>query len=150
MASTITDGKLIIKISESLLLNGEEQGAVTTKVLTGINEISKRIVNLVQDTNHNIAQFASTKTSASEYDVSKLEYIRITNLDGSEAIIVSYNTYGPATATLPIQPGGSVLLFGKGANGIASDTIPTSTLSLENIYLRTSRPVPVEILIATQ
>ena len=151
MASTITDGTLIVKISESLLFNGEEQGATTTAVLTGIDEVAKRIVRLTADTNHNIAKFAGTKTSESEYDVGNLQYVRITNLDDTATVIASYNTTGPATATLPIKPGGSLLLFGKGANGIASDTIPESTLSLENIYLRTSRTgVDVEFLIATQ
>ena len=101
MASTITDGTLIVKISESLLFNGEEQGATTTAVLTGIDEVAKRIVRLTADTNHNIAKFAGTKTSESEYDVGNLQYVRITNLDDTAIVIVSYNTTGPATATLP-------------------------------------------------
>ena len=46
MASTLTASKLIVKISESILLNGEEQGAVTTEVIDSIGEIYKRIITI--------------------------------------------------------------------------------------------------------
>ena len=148
MASTITNGKLVVKISESFLLNNKEQGGVTTTILSDVNEYSKRIVTLVADTSHTIAEFANTITSVLEYDSSKLKYIRITNLDDTTKVIVTYGA-GTTAAALPVQASGSLLLFGKGARGAASDAAITSTSSLDSIYLRSSAAIDVEILIAT-
>ena len=44
MASTVTAATLSVSITESIILNGRQQGGTITKTFASINEISKRIL----------------------------------------------------------------------------------------------------------
>ena len=152
MASTIQDSKLVVKISESVILNGKEQGGVTTKILSGINTYSKRIVTLIEDTSHSVAEFVASSLIASdlEYDSDKLQYIRMTNLDDTNKVIITYVS-AAGNAALAVRAGGSTLLFSKVANGSsAGDSGLTSTSRMTNLVIRpVGGNVDVEIVIAT-
>ena len=41
MATTLSSATMTVRVIESIKLNGTEQGAVNTKFVSGINEISK-------------------------------------------------------------------------------------------------------------
>jgi hypothetical protein len=46
MASTVTAATMTVTVSESITLNGKNQGSTNTLTLPGIVNISKRIVNV--------------------------------------------------------------------------------------------------------
>mgnify|MGYP003127187642 CR=1 FL=1 len=48
MSSTIGSATLTVKVTESISLNGSEQGATNTMTISSVNEISKRIVSVPQ------------------------------------------------------------------------------------------------------
>ena len=62
MATTIKSSTLRVKIQESITLDGSEQGTVTTKAISGINAISKRLVT-VTATEAVIATFSAAVAS---------------------------------------------------------------------------------------
>ena len=61
MTSTLTAATLTVKITESIDLNGKDQGGSTTLSLASINEISKRIVTVTTTE----AEVVAMSTSAS-------------------------------------------------------------------------------------
>ena len=46
MASTISAATLTVSVTESITLNGSNMGATNTKTISGVNEISQRIISL--------------------------------------------------------------------------------------------------------
>ena len=46
MATKIISAPLKVTVTESITLNGTQQGAVNTKTITAIGEISKRIITI--------------------------------------------------------------------------------------------------------
>ena len=92
MASTVTSGKLVVKLSESLTLNGEDHGGITTMVVPSINEIYKRIVTIpvndgtIGNNDHYTLITTSGDTAASvvsqnQFIIGTMKYVRITNLN---------------------------------------------------------------------
>ena len=57
MASTITPASLVVKITETISLNGSAQGATNSVTFASIKEVFKRIVRCVDDTDCTIATF---------------------------------------------------------------------------------------------
>ena len=90
MASTITAATLTVKITETISLNGQDQGGTNTLTIGSINEVSKRIITIPASADTTIATFAAAvSTSVQAYDVEDVRYIRLTNLDDTESINVA-------------------------------------------------------------
>ena len=92
MASTVTAGKLVVKLSESIFLNGEDHGSVNTMIVPSINEIYKRIVTIpvndgsIGSNDHYTLITTSGDTAASavshnQFIIGDMKYVRITNLN---------------------------------------------------------------------
>ena len=91
---------LKVTIREELTLNGYDQGATNTLTISGINELSKRIVTATT-TEAGLLGFLSALSSvgvtankvgylAGILDDGDVKYIRITNLDGSNHITLTF------------------------------------------------------------
>ena len=92
MASTLSSATMIVRVVESIKLNGTEQGAVNTKTISSINEISKRILT-VPTSEITITSF-STAVSTGTFIEGDVRYIRITNKDDSNFVyLVFKNEY---------------------------------------------------------
>ena len=90
MASTITPSTLTVSISDSISLNGRQQGSVTTKRISDIKEIYKRIVRCIDDSDCTIAAFqTATHTVDNAIDLENVRYIRVTNLDDTNPMNLS-------------------------------------------------------------
>ena len=97
MATTITNATMSVTITESISLNGSNQGGTNTFSVADIDEVSKRIVTCPASNTTTIATFASAvNSSAGAIDVEDCRYIRVTNLDDTNPITLA----GVGAATL--------------------------------------------------
>ena len=76
---------LITTISESLTLNGNQQGGKTTYTISGINDSYKRIIE-VPSTEITLYTTNATAVGGSQFESDLIEYARITNLDSSNSV----------------------------------------------------------------
>ena len=87
MASSVTASTMTVTISESITLNGKNQGSTNTFNITSISDIFQRIVSCTASQTTIIASFdADVHGAANAIDIQNSKYIRITNLDDAEAI----------------------------------------------------------------
>ena len=161
MASTVTAATLTVTITESVTLNGSDQGATNSMTVASVNEVYKRIVTCVDDTDCTIAVFKSaTNTSDGALDVEDVRYIRVTNLDDTNPINLSLqvdtgedDSAADASTTLLLEAGKSFIM-GSPSDGIATDddaaTIVTTLNNLESIIADSaSAAVQMEVFIAS-
>ena len=86
---------LTVTITENVTLNGKERGSENTLEITGVNQTMGRIVSTPADgggaaTQTTIANFRTAVTTAdSAMDDDDVKYVRVTNLDDTNQIILS-------------------------------------------------------------
>ena len=146
MASTVTAATLTVTITESVSLNGSDQGATNSLTVSSVNEVYKRIVTCVDDTDCTIAVFKSaTNTADGALDVEDVRYIRVTNLDDTNPINLSLqvdagedDSGADASCTILIEAGKSFIM-GTPSDGIAVDddaaSIVTALNNLESLLV---------------
>lgn len=81
---------LTLTISEDINLNGRSRGSEVVQSVTSITEVYHRIMNVTQNVSHTLLEL-STAANATEGHKpinSGLQYLRITNLDGSNSVVV--------------------------------------------------------------
>ena len=151
---------LTTTITEALTLNGSEQGGTTTKAITGINHVFKRIVTCVDDQDCTIATFqAATNDSDGAIDLEDVRYIRVTNLETTHPCNFSLQIAGAegGTANMSsshlVQAGESFILHVV-HDGIAvkddAATIVTALTDLESLLVDPlSENVKVEVFVAS-
>ena len=90
MATTITNATLTVTVTQSVSLNGSNQGATNSFTIASIDEVFKRIVNCAASNTTTLLTFAAANhTSAGAMVVGDAKYIRITNKDGSNPVEVA-------------------------------------------------------------
>tara|TARA_R100001509_G_scaffold154767_1_gene116659 strand:- start:4690 stop:5118 length:429 start_codon:yes stop_codon:yes gene_type:complete len=119
---------LTVSISESVTLNGKERGSVNTTDITGVTLVNDRIVS-VGTAEQSLLLF-DTAAAAGQFADSTVDYLRITNLDGTNFVSLRV-TAGNDEYFVKISPGDSFVLFetvmdADSASGVA-------TMSLANI-----------------
>ena len=78
--------------TESITLNGQEQGGTNTLAITGINNVDKRIVSV--PTSEVVLVSFSTAVAAGTFNEANVRYIRITNRDATNHLyLVLKNEY---------------------------------------------------------
>ena len=151
---------LITTITESLTLNGAQQGGTTTQTITGINHVFKRIVTCVDDTDCTIATFqTATSTGDGAIDLEDVKYIRVTNLETTHPCNLSLQIAGGEGGSANIssshllQAGESFILHVIHDGIAVSDAdanIVTSLNDLESLLVDPlSENVKVEVFIAS-
>ena len=110
MATTVTAATLTVKITESISLNGSAQGASNTLTIASINEVFKRIVSCTASQTTTLLTFnATVHGAAGAIDIEDCKYIRITNLDDTNALELAI--VGAATLyQVILRPGDSHIL----------------------------------------
>jgi len=143
---------LTTTITESLTLNGSQQGGSNTMTVTGINESFKRIVTCPASNTTTIATFNSNvHGAAGAVDVEDARYIRVTNLDSSNPITLA--VVGAATLyQVSIERGYShVICTPDGCMLAEADTSPSFGTKADIASLQVNpggNAVDVEIFIA--
>ena len=119
MASTITAGTLNVTLTERIVLNGRDQGSTNTLSISGINEISKRIVTITT-TESTIATFSAAVASAGHYVAADVRYIRFTNKDDTNFITLTFRNQDNDEAAIKLDAGQSFIWNGDNANGMTA------------------------------
>tara|TARA_R100001086_G_scaffold39535_1_gene17488 strand:- start:2125 stop:2610 length:486 start_codon:yes stop_codon:yes gene_type:complete len=160
MASTITAAAMTVTITENITLNGQAQGGTNTFSVGSVNEIYKRIVTCVDDTDCTIATFqTATNTSDGAIDLEDVRYIRVTNLDDTNPMNLSLQVAGGEdgtanmSSTILVEAGKSFIM-GSAHDGIGvkddAATIVTALNDLESLLVDPlSENIDVEVFIAS-
>jgi hypothetical protein len=119
MASTITAGTLKVTLTEQIILNGRDQGSKNELSVSGINEISKRIV-AITTTESTIATFSAAVASAGHYVAADVRYIRFTNKDDTNFITLTFRNQDNDEAAIKLDAGQSFIWNGDNANGMTA------------------------------
>ena len=118
MATTVTPATLTVAIAESITLGGT-----------------------VYDTTIATASAAGADTA---YDSDNIKYVKITNLDGANAIIVTLSAASNSSA-IEVPEGGSICLFSKSVGGSASKAGISSVAALETIFVRNTSGAAIDV-----
>ena len=146
---------LTLTLTESLNLNGYDQGGTSTKIITGITESSKRIVRLFDTVDTTLLEFGITLGSG-KFLTDNVKYVRITNLGKNEEVInVSLGSGtdgGSGEVIIDLEPGYFFVLskvddvfevFASGGN-------PTTSLDVNTIKAKSElSSVDLEIFVAS-
>ena len=153
MASTISASTLTVKITESVTLNGSDQGATNTLTISSINEVFKRIVTCTASQTTTLLTFnADVHGAAGAIDLQDAKYIRITNKDDTNALELA--VVGAATLyQVEIAAGESHVLGNPEALMLAeADTSPSfgTMANLGSIQVNPgSNAIDVEVFVAS-
>jgi hypothetical protein len=96
MATTLSNAKLTVRVTEEVTLNGKELGNTNTHTLFGINEVSERIFTI--PTSQVTILSASSAVGAGTFLSSSIKYIRVTNLDDANYVRLSFASGSSATS----------------------------------------------------
>ena len=105
--------------SESIVLNGEEYGGTNTNLVTGINEISKRILTITTN-EATIATFSGAVASAGHYNDSAVRYMRFTNKDDTNFLTLTFRNQDNDEVAIKVDAGQSFIWCGDNASGMSS------------------------------
>ena len=119
MASTITSATMKVTLTEQIILNGRDQGSKNELSVSGINEISKRIVTITT-TESAIATFSAAVASAGHYVAADVRYIRFTNKDDTNFVTLTFRNQDNDEAAIKLDAGQSFIWNGDNANGMTA------------------------------
>jgi hypothetical protein len=139
MASTITNATLTVTIRESVKLKNREQGGLTTLSIAGINEVSSRIVTATT-TEAGLLGFLSALSNvgvtankvgylAGIYDDGDIRYIRITNLDDTNYITLTFRDEDNTEFRVKVDAKHSFIYPGDNSGGVV-DTMKAAGSAL--------------------
>ena len=116
MTSTIDAATMTVTVQESILLNGYEQGSKNVIEIGSINEVFKRILT-VTTTEAEILAFG-TAIAAGTFDESKVMYIRMTNLDDTNHITLTFKDEDNTEFAVKLDKGQSFIYNGDLSGGV--------------------------------
>ena len=125
---------MTVTVTESINLNGQNQGSTNTLSLASIAEISKRIINVPASEVEIVAM--STAVAAGTFVESTVKYIRITNLDDTNHVVLTFKSEGNHEFAVKVDKGQSFIYNGDVSGGVV-DTMDASgsalSLALEDL-----------------
>ena len=112
MATSVTAATLNVIVTESITLNGVVKDSRVTTSIASIGEVSNRIMSIDSDTNGTdiVAIGASTLAGAGSYPKGTLKYLRITNLDDTNFIIIQFTDESAHYWELKLEAGKTLML----------------------------------------
>ena len=150
MATTLTAADLTVTITEAITLNGVDQGASNSMTIADINETYKRIQEILHTGG---AQLILTFGAAPNPVLADVRYVRITNLDNANFVVLNFEGGASTDYTIRLDPAASFLIVSDAAGGGVVDYCDISGVTLEdltsiNAYADTAT-VPLEIFVAS-
>ena len=80
---------LTVTITEAVTLNGSSRGSTNTLTVAGVDDVYHRIITAPSGVPVTVATFHSTTgVSDASMDVENVKYIRVTNLESSNSVIL--------------------------------------------------------------
>ena len=127
MATSITPASLTVTVTESISLNGSAQGASNSLSIASVLEVSKRIVTITT-TEATIATF-SAATGQGTYIAANVRYIRFTNKDDTNFIMLTFKDEDNTESRFKLDAGQSFIYNGDNAGGLV-DTMKANGSAL--------------------
>ncbi len=118
MASTVTASTMTVTISESITLNGKNQGGTQTLSIPSIATVSRRIIDVPASEVEIIAM--STAVAAGTFIESDVLYIRITNLDDTNHVTLTFKDEDNTEVALLLDKGQSFIYNGDLSGGVVN------------------------------
>ena len=153
---------LTVTHTESLTLNGSEQGSSNSFTVASIAEVYKRIVTCPANSETTLINFHSSVADAtlSPVDMQSVRYIRLTNLDASNELKMSLqidlgedDSSADTSATILVKAGGSFVMgYPEDAIGVsdANANLVTDLTDLESIVIQPgTNAIKVELFVAS-
>jgi len=155
---------LTVTITEAVTLNGAARGSTNTLTVAGVDDIYHRIITCPDDVPVTVATFhATTGASDSSLDVENVKYIRLTNLDSTNPVIIDLqidtaeDDSAAADQSALLLEAGKSFIMGSPSDGIVVNsagatpiTALSSLVNLESIIVDPlSEAVRVEVFIAS-
>ena len=129
MTSTVGSATLTVTLTEAITLNGYDQGSTNTLTIASVNEVSKRIVTATT-TEQEVLAFG-TAVAAGTFLEDKVVYFRITNLDDTNHVVLTFKSEGNHEFAVKLDKGQSFIYNGDLAGGVvATMDASASALSL--------------------
>ena len=141
---------LTVTLTEAVTLNGAARGSTNTKVISGVDDVYHRIITVPSGVPVSVAVFKSTTGIGLEsaMDVENVKYIRVTNLEASNSVILDLqidtaedNSDAADNAALLLEAGKSFIM-GSPSDGIFVNdggatpvTALSSLINLESIII---------------
>tara|TARA_X000001388_G_scaffold35533_2_gene25031 strand:+ start:2161 stop:2616 length:456 start_codon:yes stop_codon:yes gene_type:complete len=150
MATTVATATLSVEIRESITLNNSSYDQTVSHTVAGIGNIFKRIFSIPASTTTTLATFISSVTD-NQFDVEDTKYIRVTNLDDTDVLILT-KAFNATSAATELKAGKSVLYFTPNGNGATSKAGITTTDDIETLFVHNphgGNALDLEIVIAT-
>ena len=153
MASTVANVTLNVQVTESVILNDEDHGSSNAVAITGINEVSKRIMSLTANTDITLATF-STVPAAGQFISDNVKFDRITNLDGASSCYI-YLGGAAENVWIYLDWGRSLILSqpASAIDAVASGTVATASLAdvttITGNTANASNIIDVEVFVAS-
>ena len=153
---------LVVTITESVTLNGTARGSSNALTISGVDDVYHRIITCPANNETRLVDFHSSVADAvvSAMDVQHVKYIRVTNLDTTNAVTLNMqvdrgedDTAADESASLLLEAKKSFMM-GVPNDGIGiSDTdanLVTDLVDLESLVIFTGgAAIDVEIFIAS-
>jgi len=144
---------LTTTVTESVVLNGSNQGSSNTLSITGINDVYKRIVSCPASATTTILTFNDAVSGAAgAVDAQLSKYIRVTNLDSTNPVELA--VVGAATLYQVTLAAGHSHVLGSADDLMLSeaDTSPSFGTMADIVTLQVNpdgNAVSVELFIAS-
>ena len=119
MATTLSDAKLTVRLIEDIELNGRKLGNSNKYEISGINEVTERILTITT-TESTIATFSAAVASAGHYIAANVRYMRFTNLDDEHFITLTFRNQDNDEVAIKLDAGQSFIWNGDNANGMTA------------------------------
>ena len=116
MASTITSANLTVTISESIMINGIEQGNTNSVTIAGIKEVSRRIITVGTSGEAELVLLDGADYTA-PFNESDVMYIRITNLDDTNYMRLIFKDEGGQEFAVRLNAGQTFIYNGDKVGG---------------------------------
>tara|TARA_Y100000592_G_scaffold15142_1_gene22067 strand:+ start:3081 stop:3551 length:471 start_codon:yes stop_codon:yes gene_type:complete len=152
MASTISSASMTVTLTESLVLNGVNQGSTKKMTITGVTAISKRIMSTLHTgTGTQVYQGHLDTASIGQFIYGEVKYIRITNLDADNSVAIHIEDTSNTAYAQFLIPAGHVFFLTDAAGSYGNNStaaIPTGNIEKINVMAQTAA-VDVEVMVAT-
>ena len=108
---------LTVTHTEDITLNGQQFGGTNVLTISGINEIFKQIVACTTDRNELFAAIASG-TDRGSFLEADIRYIRITNLDGTNHVVLIFKNENNDEFAVKLDIGQSFIYNADTSGGV--------------------------------
>ena len=122
-----------MRLSEDIVLNGQQQGGINILTIPSINETSKRILTITTS-KHDVMSFSSI-VGKGNYSLADMRYIRFTNLDDTNHLFLIFKNEDNDEFIVKLDKGQSFIYNGDLAGGTndTMEALTAGTASVSNV-----------------